>query len=193
MYYWFYWEGNVSRGTIQEKEMDLKKEIREIQDYPKKGISFKDITTLIKNSEALNFVIDAIVNEFKDKGITKVVGMEARGFIFGGAIASRLNAGFVPVRKRNKLPYKVFTESYQLEYGEDRIEMHIDGLSNNDVVLIHDDLLATGGTAHAALRMVERFGIGKVYFSFVCDLEFIDTPSKRVLNEYKPHILVKYS
>ena len=173
--------------------MDLKKEIREIQDYPKKGINFKDITTLIKKSEALNYVIDSIVNEFKDKGITKVVGMEARGFIFGGAIASRLNAGFVPVRKKNKLPYKVLAESYQLEYGEDRIEMHIDGLSNNDVVLIHDDILATGGTALAALRIVERCGVEKVYFSFVCDLEFIDTPNKRVLNEYKPHVLVKYS
>jgi adenine phosphoribosyltransferase len=173
--------------------MNLKNEIREIQDYPKEGISFKDITTLIKNSEALNYVIDSIVSEFKDKGITKVVGMEARGFIFGGAIASRLNAGFVPVRKRNKLPYKVLTESYELEYGEDRIEMHVDGLVNSDVVLIHDDLLATGGTAHAALRIVERCGVKKVYFSFVCDLEFIDTPNKRFLNEYKPHVLVKYS
>lgn len=173
--------------------MNLKKEIREIQDYPKKGINFKDITTLIKNGEALNYVIDSIVNEFQDKGVTKVVGMEARGFIFGGAVASRLNAGFVPVRKKNKLPCKVLTESYKLEYGEDRIEMHIDGLSNGDVVLIHDDLLATGGTAHAALRMVERCGIEKVYFSFVCDLEFIDTPDKRALNKYKPHVLVKYS
>jgi adenine phosphoribosyltransferase len=173
--------------------MDLKKEIREVQDYPKEGISFKDITTLIKNSEALNYVINTIVNEFKDKGITKVVGLEARGFIFGGAIASRLNAGFVPVRKKNKLPYKVLTESYELEYGEDRMEMHIDALTKNDVVLIHDDLLATGGTAHAALRMVERCGVKKVYFSFVCDLEFINTPSKFLLNKYKPHVLVKYS
>ncbi|KAF0239035.1 MAG: hypothetical protein FD181_420 [Prolixibacteraceae bacterium] len=172
--------------------MNLKNEIREIQDYPKKGISFKDITTLLRNSAALNYVIDTIVNEFKDKGITKVVGMEARGFIFGGAIASRLNAGFVPVRKKNKLPYKVLTESYKLEYGEDRIEIHADSLVNSDVVLIHDDLLATGGTAHAALLMVERFGVEKVYFSFVCDLEFIDTPNKRILKEYNPHVLVKY-
>lgn len=172
--------------------MNLKNEIREIKDYPKEGISFKDITTLIRNGKALNYVIDSIVSEFKDKGITKVVGMEARGFIFGGAVASRLNAGFVPVRKKNKLPFKVITESYELEYGEDRIEMHIDGLTNGDVVLIHDDLLATGGTAHAALRMVKRCGVEKVYFSFVCDLEFIDTPNKRFLKEYKPHVLVKY-
>jgi adenine phosphoribosyltransferase len=172
--------------------MDLKKEIREIQDYPKEGINFKDITTLIKNPRALNYVIDSIVDEFKDKGVTKVVGLEARGFIFGGAIASRLNAGFVPVRKKNKLPYKVMSETYELEYGEDKIEMHVDALSKNDVVLIHDDLLATGGTAHAALRMVERCGVEKVYFSFVCDLEFIDTPNKQILSKYNPQVIVKY-
>jgi len=173
--------------------MDLKKEIREIQDYPKEGISFKDITTLIKNKDALNYVINSVVNEFMDKGVTKVVGLEARGFIFGGAIASRLNAGFVPVRKRNKLPYKVYSETYELEYGEDRIEMHQDGLTKDDIVLIHDDLLATGGTAHATLKIVEKCGVEKIYFSFVCDLEFIDTPSKKILSLYKPHVLVKYT
>jgi adenine phosphoribosyltransferase len=124
--------------------------------------------------------------------VTKVVGLEARGFIFGGAIASRLNAGFVPIRKKNKLPYKVISETYELEYGEDKIEMHQDALTNGDIVLIHDDLLATGGTAHAALRMVERCEVKKVYFSFVCDLEFIDTPNKRILSKYIPHVLVKY-
>ena len=173
--------------------MDLKSEIREIQDYPKKGINFKDITTLIKNPKALNYVIDSVVDEFKDKGVTKVVGLEARGFIFGGAIASRLNAGFIPIRKKNKLPGEVMTETYELEYGEDRIEMHIDGLLENDVVLIHDDLLATGGTAEAALKIVERCGVGEIYFSFVCNLEFIDTPSKRKLENYYIHTLVKYS
>ena len=172
--------------------MDLKKEIREIQDYPKEGISFKDITTLIKNPKAFNYVLNSIVDEFKDKGITKVVGLEARGFIFGGAIAGRLNAGFVPVRKRNKLPYKVLSETYELEYGEDKIEMHEDALTKDDVVLIHDDLLATGGTALATLRMVERCEVKKVYFSFVCDLEFIDTPNKQILSRYNPHVLVKY-
>lgn len=173
--------------------MDLKKEIREIQDYPKEGISFKDITTLIKNKDAFNYVVDSVVKEFIDKGVTKVVGLEARGFIFGGAIAGRLNAGFVPVRKKNKLPYKVYSETYALEYGEDKIEMHQDGLTRDDVVLIHDDLLATGGTAHAALKMVKRFGVEKVYFSFVCDLEFIDTPSKKILSSFEPHVLVKYT
>lgn len=172
--------------------MDLKKEIREIQDYPQKGISFKDITTLIKNSEAFNFVVDEITRQFENKKITKVVGLEARGFIFGGAIANRLKAGFVPVRKKNKLPYKVFNETYALEYGEDCVEMHIDGLNENDIVLIHDDLLATGGTAYAALNLVKRCGVNNVYFSFVCDLTFIDTPNKKIIYEYETHVLIRY-
>ncbi len=173
--------------------MDLKKEIREIPDYPKEGINFKDITTLVKNPVAFNYVVDSIVKEFKEKGITKVVALEARGFIFGGALASKLDAGFVPVRKKGKLPFNVITETYQLEYGEDRIEMHVDGLDKNDVVLIHDDILATGGTALATLNLVKKLGVDKVFFSFVCDLEFIDTPQKHVLQDYKKHVLVKYS
>ena len=173
--------------------MDLKKEIREIQDYPKEGINFKDITTLVKNPSAFNFVVDSIVEEFKKKGITKVVALEARGFIFGGALANKLDAGFVPVRKKGKLPYKVINETYQLEYGEDWIEMHTDGLESNDVVLIHDDILATGGTALAALNLVKKLGVNKIYFSFVCDLEFIDTPQKQILQDYNKHVLVKYS
>ena len=173
--------------------MDLKKEIREIPDYPKEGINFKDITTLVKNPAAFNFVVDSIVKEFKEKGITKVVALEARGFIFGGALASKLDAGFVPVRKKGKLPFDVITETYQLEYGEDRIEMHVDGLERNDIVLIHDDILATGGTALATLNLVKKLGVDKVFFSFLCDLEFIDTPQKQVLQDYNKHVLVKYS
>ena len=173
--------------------MDLKKEIREIPDYPKEGINFKDITTLVKNPVAYNFVVDSIVKEFKEKGITKVVALEARGFIFGGALANKLDAGFVPVRKKGKLPFDVITETYQLEYGEDRIEMHVDGLERNDIVLIHDDILATGGTALATLNLVKKLGVDKVFFSFLCDLEFIDTPQKQVLQDYNKHVLVKYS
>lgn len=173
--------------------MDLKKEIREIQDYPKKGISFKDITTLTKNNLAFSFVIDEVVEYFKEKRISKVVALEARGFIFGGAIADRLNAGFVPVRKKNKLPAKTISETYALEYGEDRIEMHVDALDENDIVLIHDDLLATGGTAKAALNMVKRLGVKQVYFSFICDLEFIETDYKNEIRNYETQVLVKYS
>lgn len=173
-------------------KMNLKNEIREIPDFPKKGINFKDITTLLKNNDAFSLVVDSIVNEFKDKNITKIVGLESRGFIFGGAIASKLNAGFVPVRKRGKLPAKVVSESYELEYGTDSVEIHADALDETDIVLIHDDLLATGGTAFAALNLIEKMGVKKAYFSFLCDLEFIKTPKKEKIKEFNPQILVKY-
>ena len=172
--------------------MDLKKEIREIQDYPKAGINFKDLTTLVKNNKALNFVLDQIEDYFHDKKITKVVCLEARGFIFGGAIAGRLDAGFVPVRKKNKLPSETISETYALEYGEDKIEMHVDALNENDIVLIHDDLLATGGTANAALNLVKRLGVKQIYFSFICDLEFIESDFKKEIHKYDTQVLVKY-
>jgi len=173
--------------------MDLKKEIREIADYPKEGISFKDITTLFKNSEAVRYVTDSIYDNFKDKGITKVVGLEARGFVFGGALANQLNAGFVPIRKRGKLPSDILQETYELEYGSDIVEMHADALSSEDVILIHDDLLATGGTAVAALKLAQKCGVKQIYFSFICDLEFIETPNKQLLRDYETQILVKYN
>lgn len=177
----------------QSLKMDLKKEIREIPDYPKEGINFKDITTLFKNKEAVQYVTQTISDNFRDLGITKVVGLEARGFVFGGAIANFLDAGFVPVRKKGKLPCDIIQETYELEYGTDVVEMHADALSEEDVVLIHDDLLATGGTALAALKLAQKCGVKQVYFSFICDLEFIETPNKQLLKEYQPHVLVKYS
>ncbi len=172
--------------------MDLKSKIREIPDFPTKGISFKDITTLLKEKDAFRFVINKIISEFKEKNISKVLGIESRGFIMGGALAHQLNAGFVPVRKKGKLPAEKITETYQLEYGMDTIEMHKDALKEDDVVLIHDDLLATGGTANAVYNMVKRVGVKNVYFSFICDLEFIQTPQKKVIQNLNPHILVKY-
>lgn len=172
--------------------MDLKKEIREIPDYPKKGINFKDITTLFKNREAIKYVTDVIYEKFKDKGITKVVGLEARGFVFGGAVANELDAGFVPVRKKGKLPCEIVSETYELEYGTDSVEMHVDALCKDDIVLIHDDLLATGGTAVAALKLAQQCGVERIYFSFICDLEFINTSNKELLKEYETQILVKY-
>ncbi|QIA06536.1 adenine phosphoribosyltransferase [Draconibacterium halophilum] len=172
--------------------MNLKKEIREIPDYPKVGISFKDVTSLFKNKEALQFVTNSIVDNFKEKGITKVVGLEARGFVFGGAIANKLDAGFIPIRKKGKLPGAVISESYELEYGMDSVEMHSDALEKDDVILIHDDLLATGGTAVAALNLAKKCGVKTIYFSFICDLEFIDTPNKTILKEYETQVLVKY-
>ena len=172
--------------------MDFKKYIREISNFPKEGISFKDITTLLKDKNAFNLVLDFIVEKFQDKKITKVVCLESRGFIFGGAIANKLNAGFVPIRKKGKLPFETFSETYDLEYGVDSIEIHVDALNENDVVLIHDDLLATGGTAYAALNLVRRMGVKNIYFSFICDLEFIQTTNKERIKEFETQILVKY-
>jgi adenine phosphoribosyltransferase len=172
--------------------MDLKSIIRQVPDFPKEGINFIDITTLIKDNKAFHFVSDTIVHHFKDKKITKVLGIESRGFIFGGVLAKELNAGFVPVRKQGKLPAVKMSETYDLEYGTDTVEIHSDALDENDVVLIHDDLLATGGTASAVLNMLEKIGIKRIYFSFICDLEFLVTPQKKRISKYNPHILVKY-
>jgi len=172
--------------------MDLKKYIREIQNFPKEGISFKDITTLLKDKDAFNSALEVIVEKFQDKNITKVVALESRGFIFGGAIANKLNAGFVPIRKKGKLPFETFSETYDLEYGVDSVEIHADSLDENDVVLIHDDLLATGGTAYAALNLVRRMGVKNIYFSFICDLEFIQTTKKELIKEFETQILIEY-
>lgn len=172
--------------------MDLKTKIREVADFPKPGISFKDLTTLFKDGDALRFTTNEILDNFKDKGITKVFGIESRGFIIGGAVAYQMGAGFVPVRKKGKLPAETLYETYDLEYGTDTVEVHRDAVNENDIVLIHDDLLATGGTAFATLQLIERIGVKKVYFSFICDLEFIASEKKDKIKEYDCQILVKY-
>ena len=173
--------------------MDLKNAIREIPDFPRKGINFKDITTLLKDRDCLDFTVKSIVKKFSDFNITKVIGIEARGFILGGVIAHELNAGFVPVRKKGKLPAATISETYELEYGADSVEMHNDALTKDDIILIHDDLLATGGTALAVLKMANRIGVKDIYFSFICDLEFIKTKSKEIIKVYDPYVLVKYN
>ena len=172
--------------------MDLEEYVRTIENYPLEGISFKDITTLLKEPVAFRDVVDQISEYCKGKGITKIVSLESRGFIVGGAVAYCLNAGFVPIRKRGKLPSEVVSESYELEYGVDQIEMHIDALSEDDVVLIHDDLLATGGTAMAALNLVKQMNVRKIYFSFICDLTFIQTEKKTELANYDTHSVIQY-
>jgi adenine phosphoribosyltransferase len=172
--------------------MELKEYVRTIEDYPIEGISFKDITTLLKEPAAFKNVVDQISEYYKDKGITKIVSLESRGFIVGGAIAYCINAGFVPIRKKGKLPAEVLNESYELEYGVDSIEIHIDALNEDDVVLIHDDLLATGGTALAALYLVQQLKVKKIYFSFICDLTFIETEKKKELANYETHSVIQY-
>ncbi|HZL11110.1 MAG TPA: adenine phosphoribosyltransferase [Prolixibacteraceae bacterium] len=172
--------------------MELKEYVRTIEDYPIEGISFKDITTLFKEPVAFKNVVDQISEHFENKGITKIVSLESRGFIVGGAVAYCINAGFVPIRKKGKLPAEILSESYELEYGVDTIEIHVDALNEDDVVLIHDDLLATGGTALAALNLVRQFNVKKIYFSFIVDLAFIQTDKKEELAKYETHSVIQY-
>ncbi|HSV95432.1 MAG TPA: adenine phosphoribosyltransferase [Spirochaetota bacterium] len=150
--------------------MSIKSKIRTIPDFPKKGIMFRDITTLLKDAEGLREVIDSFVERYREMPIDVVVGLEARGFILGGAVAYRLGKGFVPVRKKGKLPYKTERHEYELEYGTDIIEMHVDAIKPGDRVLIVDDLLATGGTAMAATKLIEKLGGAVVEMAFIVDL-----------------------
>jgi adenine phosphoribosyltransferase len=148
--------------------------VRNIPDFPIPGIQFKDITTLFQSPEHLKELSDTIYDLYKDKGITKIVGIESRGFFMGPAVAIKLNAGFVPIRKPGKLPYKVIEEKYTKEYGEDAIQIHEDALDKNDIVLLHDDLLATGGTMVAAYNLVKKLGVKHVYINFLIELEELE-------------------
>lgn len=153
---------------------EVKLQIRNIPDFPVKGIQFKDITTALQQPECLRWMRDEMVNLYKDKGITKIVGIESRGFIIAPAVAMELGVGFVPIRKPGKLPAETVEISYQKEYGVDTIQMHKDALCADDVVLLHDDLLATGGTMAAAIELVKKFGVKKVYVNFIIELDFLN-------------------
>lgn len=148
----------------------LLENLRCIPDFPKKGINFRDVTTLYKNPECMKIVVDEMYELYKDKGITKIVGIESRGFVMAAALATKLGAGVVLARKPGKLPATVIKESFSKEYGVDTVEMHIDSIDENDVVLIHDDLLATGGTAKATLKLVNHFHPKKVYMNFIIEI-----------------------
>lgn len=151
-------------------KMDLKAKIRTIPNFPKHGIMFRDLTTLLKEPQAFRYVIDNLVHRYANKGIDKIVGIESRGFIIGGALAHQLNLGFVPVRKSGKLPSEKDTIEYELEYGKDRLEIHTDAIKHGDVVLVVDDLLATGGTAKATIELVERQGGTVIECAFIVEL-----------------------
>lgn len=159
----------------------VKNQIRNIPDFPVKGIQFKDITTALRQPECLRWMKDEMVALYKDKGITKVVGIESRGFIVAPAVAMELGVGFVPIRKPGKLPAETVEISYQKEYGVDTIQIHKDAIEPDDVVLIHDDLLATGGTMAAAVELVKKFGVKKVYVNFIIELN--DLNGRNVLTE----------
>ena len=148
----------------------LLENLRCIPDFPKKGINFRDVTTLYKNPECMKIMVDEMYELYKDKGITKIVGIESRGFVMAAALATKLGAGVVLARKPGKLPATVIKESFSKEYGVDTVEMHIDSIDENDVVLIHDDLLATGGTAKATLKLVNHFHPKKVYLNFIIEI-----------------------
>jgi len=149
----------------------IKSKVRNIPDFPIPGIQFKDVTTLFKDAEILKELTDILYEMYRDKGITKVVGIESRGFIMGPLLAVRLNAGFIPIRKPGKLPAPVYEEFYEKEYGPDSIQVHQDAIEEGETVLLHDDLLATGGTMAGAVRLIERFKPKKIYVNFLIELE----------------------
>ena len=158
--------------TITMNELDyVRSTVRQVPDFPKPGILFLDITTATKDAKSMNLMIDFLYEKFKDERIDYVAGIESRGFIFGAPLACRLNAGFVPIRKPNKLPANTIKESYSLEYGTDTIEMHADAVKEGDRVLVIDDLLATGGTAVAACNLVKKVGAEVVSAAFIIELD----------------------
>jgi adenine phosphoribosyltransferase len=163
--------------------MNLEQYFRDIQDFPKQGILFKDITPLLLNAEAREKMTEKLLLTLKDRKIDKVVGVESRGFFFGTLLAQKLNAGFVPVRKPNKLPYETISATYELEYGQDTLEIHTDAIQKGDKVLIHDDVLATGGTAKAVCELVERLGGEIVQCNFLIELSFLNGREKIKGNE----------
>ena len=160
---------------MNKKEIEnLKSIIRDVPDFPSKGIMFRDLTTLFKNGEALKEVSKCLAEIYKEKGVTKVVGIESRGFICGSILAYELGAGFVPARKPGKLPSVTVKKSYAKEYGIDTIEMHSDSINENDVVVIHDDLLATGGTMYACYELVKSMNPKKIYINFIVELTALE-------------------
>ncbi|MCI0705883.1 MAG: adenine phosphoribosyltransferase [Ignavibacteriae bacterium] len=169
---------------------ELAKAIRDVPDFPKKGIVFKDITTLLQNPEAFRKALNIFYERYKDEKITKIAGVESRGFIFGAALASKLGVGFVPIRKKGKLPAERIKEEYVLEYGTDSIEIHTDAIHKGERVLIHDDLLATGGTIQAGCKLVERLGGEIVSLAFLVELTFLKGRDK--LHRYDVFSIIQY-
>jgi adenine phosphoribosyltransferase len=177
--------------SLTTKKMDkLKKLIREVRDFPKAGINFYDITTLLKDADGLRHTIDALAEQYKGETIDTVIGVESRGFIFAAPLAYHLNAGFVPVRKPKKLPAEKVSVSYDLEYGQDTLEMHKDAVGEGHKVLIVDDLLATGGTAKAVVDLVEGLGGKIVGLLFVVELDFLNGRQK--FDGYDVRSLIRY-
>ncbi|SEA30044.1 adenine phosphoribosyltransferase [Flavobacterium gillisiae] len=170
--------------------MSLKKYIRDIQGFPKEGILFKDITPLLIDPKGRTECLKTLVDSLKGKQIDKVIGVESRGFFFGMLLAQELNVGFIPVRKPNKLPFDTISASYDLEYGSDTLEIHTDAIQKGDRILIHDDVLATGGTAQAVCELVERLGGEIVQLNFLMEISFLKGREK--IKEYEIFSAITY-
>ncbi len=170
--------------------MDLKSKIREIEDFPIKGVSFKDITTLTRDKDAFNHAVSSMIDDLKDKEVDYIVGPEARGFLFGAAVAYGLGVGFIPIRKPGKLPGKTTSFEYELEYGTNTLEIHTESIKKGDRIAIVDDLLATAGTVMAATKLIESLGGDVVALEFVIELTFLGGREK--LEGYHVNSLVKY-
>ena len=173
-HFYFIQNHDISQPLKRQKQMNtelLLKNLRSIPDFPIPGILFRDVTSLFKSAECMKELDDTLYEMYKECGITKVVGIESRGFVMGATLAVRLGAGFVPVRKPGKLPAETISESYSKEYGTDTIEIHKDAIDENDVVLLHDDLLATGGTMLAAYNLVKKMNPKKVMINFIIELD----------------------
>ncbi|MDL1870658.1 adenine phosphoribosyltransferase [Deltaproteobacteria bacterium PRO3] len=170
--------------------MDLKKIVRDIPDFPKPGIVFKDITPLLQNPEAFKYIVDSFVQRYREKPVDVIVGIESRGFLFGSVLAYVLGKSFAIMRKKGKLPYTTVSYTYKLEYGEDTIELHEDAIPKGSRVLIVDDLLATGGTAAAAAHLVEKMGGKVAELAFVIELAFLN--GRKALGDYPVFSLIDY-
>ncbi len=172
--------------------MNLNNYIRDIPDFPKKGIIFKDITPLLKNKDALSYSVEEFKKRIINNKIDYIIGIESRGFILGAALALSLNCGFVPIRKKGKLPYKVISETYDLEYGKDTLEMHVDALETNNNVVLIDDVLATGGTISASLKMLETFKVNIVECQFLVEIKPLKGYEKIVSFNKKYYSLMNF-
>ncbi len=169
----------------------IKAAVRDIPDFPKPGIIFKDITPLLKDADMLAEIVSLLANPWKDCGITAVAAIDARGFIFGGAVARELNAGFIPIRKKGKLPWETLSIEYDLEYGSNCVEMHSDACAPGDNILVLDDLLATGGTAKAAVELIEKTGATVIGIQFLLELDFLNGRDR--FTDYKLQSLINVS
>ena len=170
--------------------INLKDFIREVQDFPKEGISYKDITPLLQDPKAMDFAVDLFIHKLNNQPVDVVVGIESRGFFFAALLAQKLSAGFVPVRKKGKLPAETLKEHYDLEYGIDVLEIHKDAISRGQNVLVHDDVLATGGTARAACNLVDRLGGKVVQCNFLIELSFLNGRNK--ISKFPVESLIQY-